>query len=87
MKTKKYTSKFLLILLAVISNFSTLTLLAQEKLSLTGNVSKHSKPLENISVSIKELNLATYTDASGNFIFQNLKSGTYTLLVKTPEGK
>ncbi len=54
--------------------------------SLSGKVTSYdttklqSVPLENVTVSIKELKLETKTNANGSYLFRNLAAGTYTIV-------
>ncbi len=41
--------------------------------------------LSNVQVKIESLGLAATTDKDGNFIFENLPAGSYTVLFSTPE--
>jgi iron complex outermembrane receptor protein len=40
-----------------------------------------NKPATDVSVTIKEINRLSITDEQGNFIFKNIKPGTYTLSI------
>ena len=63
----------------IIAVLMPLNLLAQ--FSISGNVidKENHEVLIGAHVSLKELNLITVTDNNGNFKFENIKKGTYTL--------
>ena len=41
--------------------------------------------LSNVQVKIESLGLTAMTDKDGNFIFENLPAGSYTVLFSTPD--
>ena len=41
--------------------------------------------LSNVQVKIESLGLSATTDKDGNFIFENLPAGSYTVLFSTPD--
>ena len=49
--------------------------------NLTGNVidKDNHETLVGAHISLKELNIITVTDENGNFKFEDIKKGTYTL--------
>jgi iron complex outermembrane receptor protein len=55
----------------------------QAQVKLTGTVtgSDNSEPLAGANVVLGNAFMATATDGNGNFVFKNLKEGTYTLKV------
>ncbi|MBE6346011.1 MAG: TonB-dependent receptor [Lentimicrobiaceae bacterium] len=63
----------------IIAVLMPLNLLAQ--FTISGNVidKENHEVLIGAHVSLKELNLITVTDNNGNFKFENIKKGTYTL--------
>ncbi len=65
----------------IIAVLMPLNLFAQ--FSISGNVidKENHEVLIGAHVSLKELNLITVTDNNGNFKFENIKKGTYTLKV------
>ncbi|MDL2241433.1 TonB-dependent receptor [Bacteroidales bacterium OttesenSCG-928-L03] len=44
-----------------------------------------NEPVSGITVQLKELNRETSTDASGAFYFENVPSGTQTIILSSPE--
>lgn len=58
---------------------------AQTTSGVTGKVvdSKTQTPLQNVVVAILNSNLTTFTDARGNFVFEDVKPGNQQLQIKT----
>lgn len=82
MKLTLYPSKLLFAL--VLLFFVNHVLLAQnhERFSLSGFILQNQKPLEGITISIKNHYQTAVSDANGKFTFNRLKEGNYTLVVK-----
>ncbi|MBD3748353.1 MAG: TonB-dependent receptor [Sphingobacteriales bacterium] len=82
MKLKLYPTKLLstLVLLFIVNN----VLLAQnhKRFSLSGFILQNQKPLEGITISIKNHYQTAVSDNNGKFTFNHLKEGNYTLIVK-----
>lgn len=55
---------------------------AQVSSELTGSVHYAGKPLTGATVHLKELNLFSLTDVNGNFTFERVPAGIYTLSVQ-----
>jgi iron complex outermembrane receptor protein len=69
------------LLLSLLVSCSTLVLAAQQ---LTGKiVDKESAPVAGASISILNSNWSTLSDNSGNFSFNSIPAGKYTLLVSS----
>lgn len=57
-------------------------------MSLSGKVSyKNGSPVEMALVYIKKMNKSTYTDSNGNFIFNDVPAGKYSVFIKTFENE
>lgn len=60
--------------------FISFNLLAQNTISGIVYDKKENSPLIGVSVLLKELKIGTTTDLNGNFVFNNLLDGKYTLV-------
>lgn len=66
------------LLLLIICN----TQLIAQSIAISGTVkTKDGKPAEAVNVWVKELKAGTITNAAGNYYFNNLNEGHYTLIV------
>lgn len=70
----------LLLLLILFIGFTTVT--AQGNLTLAGQVKSEDLKLGDALVHLKEKGITTTTDTAGNFSFQNLTAGKYTLILR-----
>jgi outer membrane receptor for ferrienterochelin and colicins len=70
----------LLLLLILFTGFTTVT--AQGNLTLAGQVKSGDLKLGDALVHLKEKGITTTTDTAGNFSFQNLSAGKYTLILR-----
>jgi iron complex outermembrane receptor protein len=55
-----------------------------KKWSISGVIIEHDKPLENITVLLKELKITVITSEDGRYTFKNIPEGRYTVSVKLP---
>ena len=71
-------SKYLFTTLLVVM-FS--TGLSAQTYSISGKIADEKSPLTSVTVLVKELSTGTSTNQTGNFIFQKIPNGNYTLKV------
>lgn len=73
----------LLLLLSLVS----LTGVAQNTSGIKGTVFSRTTraKIDNVKVTLTPGNVTTMTDQAGQFVFENLSAGEYTLLFETPE--
>ena len=55
-------------LVAAVVGFGPAVLAAQAPTSISGHVTDAARPIENVSVSIPELRVGAYTDATGRYL-------------------
>lgn len=64
--------------------FSTITLWAQERGKISGNITlSGNTPAENISVALKNTNYSAVSNSAGQYEIKNVKPGTYIIRVSS----
>lgn len=74
--------KFVLLLITLLN---LLQLFGQNQGEIAGKVNDDKQSIYLASVKILELNLNTFTDENGQFKFEKIPVGTYTLIVEEPD--
>lgn len=69
------------ILLSFLISFCSFAALAQNKATISGSVKDANGPLAGASVKLKGTTTGTTTNAAGNYFFDKLKAGRYTIIV------
>ena len=80
--------KKIFLLVALLTNvlvYANSTFNKNDKVSIEGHVldTKTKEPISYVNIVIKGTNIGTVSDLNGNFVFHNLETGNYTLIVSS----
>lgn len=84
MRITNYLIKPLILIVSIGLNVHQAMAQAPKKWNISGVIIEHERPIENITILLKELEIPVITNESGRFTFENIPEGKYTVIVKLP---